>query len=80
MKLASSKMVRKALITFVGGGLLLLTLIFIMLPGTMLLLPISLAILALEYDWARRYVKVAQSMLTKSAKKTDQLVSRWRRK
>jgi len=80
MPIINNKFSRKALITIVGGGLLMLTLIFILLPGTVLLLPLSLAILALEYDWARRYVKIAQGMLTKSAKKADQLVSRWKRR
>jgi|GEM_PF-2944540 len=80
MKSPNSSLFRKALITIIGGGLLLLTLIFILLPGTVLLLPISLAILALEYEWARRYVKVAQRMLTASAKKADQLVRKWKRK
>ncbi len=80
MNFQSNKFIRKALITLVGGGLLLFTLIFILLPGTVVLLPIALTILALEYDWARRYVKIAQNMLTKSAKKADQLMAKWRRK
>ncbi|MCG7533274.1 PGPGW domain-containing protein [Psychrobium sp. MM17-31] len=71
---------RKTLITLVGGGLLAFGLIFILLPGTVLILPIALAILALEYDWARRWVKVAQKMLTKSAKKMDDFVAKCRRK
>lgn len=80
MKFSLPSHLRKLVITAIGGGLLILTLVFILLPGTVLLLPISLAILALEYDWARRYVKIAQNMLTKSAKKADQLVANWRRK
>lgn len=80
MNFRSNKLVRKAIVTLVGGSLLLFTLVFILLPGTVVLLPIALTILALEYDWARRYVKVAQNMLTKSAKKADQLMTKWRRK
>ncbi len=71
---------RKTIITLVGGGLLAFGLIFILLPGTVIILPIALAILALEYDWARRYVKVAQRMLTKSAKKMDEFIAKCRRK
>lgn len=78
--MTTHKLARKILVTLVGGTLLLLTLVFILLPGTVLLLPIALTILALEYEWARRYVKVAQSMLTKSAKKADQLIAKWRTK
>ncbi|PKF58544.1 tellurium resistance protein TerC [Alteromonadales bacterium alter-6D02] len=71
---------RKIAITLSGGFLLLISLIFIALPGTVILLPLSLAILALEYDWAKRYLKVAQRMLTQSAKKMDQFVSKYRRR
>jgi len=80
MALPSRKLVRKIAITTVGGLLLLFTLVFIFLPGTVVLLPIALTILALEYQWARRYVKHAQSMLTKSAKKADQLIKKLRTK
>lgn len=71
---------RKIAITLSGGLLLLISLIFIALPGTVILLPLSLAILALEYDWAKRYLKVAQRMLTQSARKMDQFVSKCRRR
>jgi len=74
------KSLRKVIITLVGGSLLLFGIIFIALPGTVIILPVALAILALEYDWARRYVKVAQRMLTKSGKKMDQFVAKCRRK
>lgn len=74
------KSLRKPLITLVGGSLLAFGLIFILLPGTVLILPIALAILALEYEWARRYVKVAQRMLTKSAKKMDEFVAKCKRR
>lgn len=74
------KTIRKALITLVGGSLLAFGIIFIALPGTVVIIPVALAILALEYDWARRYVKIAQKMLSKSAKKMDQFVAKRRRK
>jgi len=74
------KSLRKVIITLVGGSLLLFGIVFIALPGTVIILPVALAILALEYDWARRYVKVAQRMLTKSGKKMDQFVAKCRRK
>ncbi|NRA60287.1 MAG: tellurium resistance protein TerC [Psychrobium sp.] len=74
------KSLRKLSITLVGGFLLLFAIIFIALPGTVIILPIALAILALEYEWARRYVKVAQKMLTKSAALMDKFVQKWRSK
>jgi hypothetical protein len=74
------KSLRKVVITLIGGSLLLFAIVFIALPGTVIILPVALAILALEYQWAERYVKVAQKMLTKSGKKMDQFVAKCRRK
>lgn len=71
---------RKTLITLIGGALLIFSIIFIALPGTILLLLIALTILALEYQWARRHVKTAQRMLSKSAKGLDNFIIKCRRK
>jgi len=74
------KPLQKLLITLVGGSLLIFSIIFIALPGTILLLLISLTILALEYQWARCHVKKAQRMLSKSAKGLDNFILKCRRK
>lgn len=74
------KPIRKAFITLIGGALLAFGIIFIALPGTVVIIPVALAILALEYDWARRYVKVAQKTLTNSAKKMDKFMAKRRSK
>ena len=74
------KKLRKTLVTLIGGSLLLIAIILIALPGTVILLPIALAILSLEYQWAKKYLKIAQKMLSKSAKTLDTFVAKCRRK
>ena len=68
---------RKISITIVGGILLLLGIIMIALPGpAILIIPLALTILALEYKWAKHYLKISQRMLSKSARKMDQVTRR----
>ncbi|MDR8523626.1 MULTISPECIES: PGPGW domain-containing protein [Shewanella] len=65
-------MIKKALITIVGGLLTLAGAALIILPGpAWLLLPIGLAILSLEYTWARRWLKKSQAYLSKTARWLD---------
>lgn len=65
-------MVKKALITIIGGLLTLAGAALIILPGpAWLLLPIGLAILSLEYTWARRWLKKSQAHLSKTARWLD---------
>jgi uncharacterized protein (TIGR02611 family) len=66
----------KPMITLVGGTLTLAGLLLLILPGpAWLLLPIGLAILSLEYPWARRYLKQSQKWLSSSAAWLDK---KWR--
>lgn len=75
------QIIRKLSITVFGGLLLLLGVIMIALPGpAILIIPLALTILALEYQWAKRYLKTSQQMLTKSARKMDQLMRKIKRK
>lgn len=74
------KYLQKILITLFGGSLLIFSIIFIALPGTIFLLLIALTILALEYQWAKHHVKKAQRMLSKSAKGLDDFILKCRRK
>ncbi|QYJ84660.1 PGPGW domain-containing protein [Shewanella mesophila] len=61
-------MLRKLIITVAGSLLTLLGIALIVLPGpAWLLLPIGLAILSLEYDWARKWLKKSQGYMTQSA-------------
>lgn len=65
-------MVKKSVITMVGGALTALGVIFIVVPGpAILFLPVGLAILSLEYPWAKRWLKKCQRMMSTSARKLD---------
>ena len=63
---------KKAIITVVGVCITCLGLVLIFLPGpASLLIPVGLAILALEYPIARKWLRKFQSILSASAKKAD---------
>ena len=73
------QILRKISITLVGGLLLLLGIIMIALPGpAILIIPLALSILALEYSWAKHYLKISQKMLSQGARRMDQLVRRFK--
>ncbi len=72
-------MLRKTLITLVGGGLTLLGGILIIMPGpAWLLLPIGLAILSLEYPWAKKWLKKSQVYMTRSARYLDHKIRQYK--
>ncbi|QYJ96096.1 PGPGW domain-containing protein [Shewanella alkalitolerans] len=72
-------MLRKTVITVIGGALCLLGLALVILPGpAWLLLPIGLAVLSLEYHWARGWLKKSQKQMTRSAAWLDAKVRDWR--
>jgi len=63
---------KKAIITVVGVFITALGILLIVLPGpASLLIPIGLAILALEYPIARKWLRKFQVVLSASAKKAD---------
>ncbi|GIU36816.1 PGPGW domain-containing protein [Shewanella schlegeliana] len=65
-------MIKKAVITLVGASLTLAGALLIVLPGpAWLLLPIGLAILSLEYPWARHWLKKSQVHLSQTARWLD---------
>ncbi|MCE9678574.1 PGPGW domain-containing protein [Shewanella sp. AS1] len=73
------KVLRKCLITIIGGSLCLLGLALLILPGpAWLLLPIGLAILSLEHLWARKWLKRSQRYLTQSAAYMDNKVAQFK--
>ncbi len=63
---------KKILITLAGGLLTLLGLVFVILPGPsfIFLIP-GLMLLSLEYPQARKWLKVTQKMMHKSAQWLD---------
>jgi len=68
---------KKAIITVVGVCITCLGFVLIILPGpAFLLIPIGLAILALEYPSARKWLRKFQRILSASARKADDYFAR----
>ncbi|WP_394392490.1 PGPGW domain-containing protein [Shewanella woodyi] len=68
-------MLRKTAITVLGGGLTLLGAALLILPGpAWLLLPIGLAILSLEYPWAKIWLRKSQKQFSASAAWLDRKI------
>lgn len=68
-------MLKKTLITVVGGLLTLTGAALIILPGpAWLLLPIGLAVLSLEYTWAKHWLKKSQNHMSNSARWLDRKI------
>ena len=54
---------KKILVLIIGGTVLLIGIILIFLPGpSFIVIPAGLAILAIEFSWARTLLKRAQNM------------------
>ena len=74
-------MLKKLLVTGVGGFILFVAAIFVILPGPALVLaPIGLAILSLEYDWAKSYLRKCQSLLSSASRRLDHWIAEWKYK
>ena len=55
------RVARRIVIAVVGGTLVLLGALMIVLPGpAMVVIPLGLAILSLEFAWARRWLKLVK--------------------
>ena len=51
------KLLKKTLVTLAGGALLLAGIAMVVLPGpALVVIPVALAILAVEFVWARRWL------------------------
>lgn len=60
----SLKTIKRVVILVVGGTVLLLGVALIVLPGpAVVVIPAGLAILAIEFAWARRWLRSALSIL-----------------
>ena len=71
------KQVKKIAITLVGGGLLLIGLLFIILPGpAIIVIPLALILLSKEYPIAKIWLRKFQRYSRKSAQKLDSFFAR----
>ena len=63
-ELTTMKKVRRVLVAMVGGTVLALGIALVVLPGpAFLVIPAGLAILAVEFAWARRWLRRARGWL-----------------
>jgi len=61
--------IRRILVVVLGGTVLLLGLALVVLPGpAFIVIPLGLAILAVEFAWARRWLRSARAMVPKKSK------------
>ncbi len=63
--------------TICGFLCLLIGIVFILLPGpAVIFIPLGLALLSMEYDWAKVWLKKSQKYFRQAAVKADQAL-RW---
>ncbi len=68
---------KRTTITVLGFLCLFIGTIFILLPGpAVIFIPLGLALLSMEYDWAKRWLKISQQYFRKAAVKADDSL-RW---
>lgn len=71
--------IKRLFLTALGVFLLIIGVVFILLPGpAILFLPLGLALLSLEFDWAKRWLKHCQRSMRKGALKMDKLMAKGR--
>jgi hypothetical protein len=69
--------IKRATRTVLGTLCLLIGTIFILLPGpAVIFIPLGLALLSMEYDWAKRWLKISQRYFRQAAVKADESL-RW---
>jgi len=67
--LAVMKLARRIGIAIAGGTVLLIGIVMIVLPGpAIVVIPIGLAILALEFSWAQRWLDRIRQTLSRKKK------------
>jgi len=73
--------IKRTIVTVIGFICLLIGLIFILLPGpAVIFLPLGLALLSLEFAWAKLCLRRCQRWMRKCAVKMDSLVVKYRYK
>ena len=66
------KRARKIAVSIVGGTVILFGIALLVLPGpAVVVIPIGLAILATEYAWARRWLRIIRESAEKGASKLN---------
>jgi hypothetical protein len=82
---ATLRQIKRVVIAVVGGTVLVLGIALIVLPGpAFVVIPAGLAILAIEFAWARRWLRSARALWPRRAKddsappKKFTLKSAWR--
>jgi uncharacterized protein (TIGR02611 family) len=67
----SSPLWRRAIVFFAGGVILTFGLLMLVLPGpAIIFIPLGLAILATEFQWARKWLSVARQWVRGAFKKS----------
>ena len=67
--MTTMKHIKRVVIAVVGGTVLALGIALIVLPGpAFLAIPAGLAILAMEFAWARRWLRSARALLPRRSK------------
>ncbi len=76
------KAARRIVIGVVGATVLLIGVLMIVTPGpAFVVIPVGLAILSIEFAWARRWLKtLRESISTRSASKRDDRVEAHRQR
>lgn len=74
--------IRKIVVLVFGGTVLLIGIVLIFLPGpSFIVIPTGLAILAVEFSWARTLLKKAKHAQDTASKKISSVLPRnWRAK
>jgi uncharacterized membrane protein YbaN (DUF454 family) len=76
-----SSKVKRYFVSLLGFLLVALGVIFIILPGpAILFLPLGLALLSLEYDWAKIWLRRCQRRMRKGAVTMDKWINKIRYK
>ena len=69
LELTAMKKIKRIIVAVVGGTVLALGIVLIVLPGpAFLVIPGGLAILAIEFAWARRWLRSARAVLPRRSK------------
>src|ERR1041385_176514 len=64
------KQIKRILVMVVGGTVLAIGVALIVLPGpAFIVIPLGLAILAMEFAWARRWLRSARAVLPLNSRK-----------
>ena len=67
IRLTLVKRVKRVIVLIVGGTVLALGIALIVLPGpAFIVIPAGLAILAVEFEWARRWLRSAKQVLSRA--------------